>query len=137
MHVECLNIWRNTSANPKSFFQCDQCLFEYKFGRAFEAYGRSVDRFTFARFLGSSFAIYAVSGFILSGIVFFAGFVGKMFSPGASWYEASNHEELFCFLLLLFILSLVFVLQVGGFFVFQLGTYGRRIILDCFFKHTN
>ena len=32
VHVECLDTWRNTSTNPQSFFRCDTCHFEYRFG---------------------------------------------------------------------------------------------------------
>ena len=40
VHVECLQQWRSMAANPRSFFRCDNCLFEYRFGRAFVAYDR-------------------------------------------------------------------------------------------------
>ena len=40
VHRECLDQWRRSSANPRSFFRCDNCLFEYRFGRAFVAYDR-------------------------------------------------------------------------------------------------
>jgi len=34
VHVECLNMWRMASANPRSFYQCDQCQYRYSFNRA-------------------------------------------------------------------------------------------------------
>jgi len=29
VHPECLNEWRAQSANPRSFYQCDQCGYQY------------------------------------------------------------------------------------------------------------
>merc|ERR1712070_421248 len=36
-HVECLNMWRLSSANPSSSYQCDQCKYRYSFQRALYA----------------------------------------------------------------------------------------------------
>jgi hypothetical protein len=33
VHLACLNQWRYTSGNKKSFFKCDQCGYEYAFRR--------------------------------------------------------------------------------------------------------
>ncbi len=33
VHVECLNRWRRMSANPSSFFACDQCGYRYQMDR--------------------------------------------------------------------------------------------------------
>ena len=33
VHVSCLNDWRSTSANPRSFFECDQCHYRYNLQR--------------------------------------------------------------------------------------------------------
>jgi hypothetical protein len=33
VHVECLNEWRSQSANPRSFYQCDQCQYKYNIQR--------------------------------------------------------------------------------------------------------
>ena len=30
---QCLNEWRRTSANDRSYYQCDQCLFKYNMRR--------------------------------------------------------------------------------------------------------
>ena len=29
VHPECLNEWRAQSANPRSFYLCDQCGYQY------------------------------------------------------------------------------------------------------------
>ena len=33
VHVECLTMWRTSSANKESFFACDSCKYRYSFGR--------------------------------------------------------------------------------------------------------
>eukprot|EP00929_Paragymnodinium_shiwhaense_P055162 TRINITY_DN27667_c0_g1_i1.p1 TRINITY_DN27667_c0_g1~~TRINITY_DN27667_c0_g1_i1.p1 ORF type:complete len:1068 (+),score=169.16 TRINITY_DN27667_c0_g1_i1:79-3282(+) len=33
VHLECLNEWRHSSKNSKSFYQCDQCHYRYGFQR--------------------------------------------------------------------------------------------------------
>ena len=33
VHVGCLNRWRALSANPRSYFQCDACRFQYRIQR--------------------------------------------------------------------------------------------------------
>ena len=33
VHVNCLNEWRANSANPRSFYRCDQCHYEYNVQR--------------------------------------------------------------------------------------------------------
>jgi len=50
VHMECLDRWRKTSVNPRSFYRCDQCHYEYRLGRVFEAFP-SPDRFSVARLL--------------------------------------------------------------------------------------
>lgn len=30
VHVSCLDTWRCTSANPRSFYECEQCKFKYR-----------------------------------------------------------------------------------------------------------
>ena len=37
VHVECLTQWRQMSANPLSFVQCENCLYKYSFRRALYA----------------------------------------------------------------------------------------------------
>jgi hypothetical protein len=79
VHVECLDKWRRASANPQSFYRCDQCHYEYQFGRAFEAYGHGFgDKITVARLLSSRLSIHAASVVVLLLVVFVAGFFGKL-----------------------------------------------------------
>ena len=33
VHVDCLNDWRGHSANPRSFYECDQCHYQYNVAR--------------------------------------------------------------------------------------------------------
>lgn len=84
VHMECLDRWRKTSVNPRSFYRCDQCHFQYRLGRVFEAFP-SPDRFSVARLLGMRFAVHVISVGALLSLVFFAGFFGKMISPELTW----------------------------------------------------
>ena len=34
VHLDCLSEWRRRSANPKSHYQCENCLYRYSFRRA-------------------------------------------------------------------------------------------------------
>lgn len=80
VHVECLDKWRQASTNPQSFYRCDQCHYEYQFGRAFTAYGHGFgDKITIARLLSSRVCIHLASVGVLMVMIFFAGFVGKAF----------------------------------------------------------
>ena len=86
VHMNCLDRWRHSSANPRSFYECDTCKYQYRFGRVFEAYG-GADRFTLARLLTSRVSTALVAlGFLLT-LVFAAGFVAKAFSPELTWWE--------------------------------------------------
>ena len=78
VHMECLDRWRYSSSNPQSEFRCDQCKFEYRFGRVAVAYAGSVDRFTLARFLMTPFAVHILSLSALFSAIFVLGFVGKV-----------------------------------------------------------
>eukprot|EP00936_MAST-01D_sp_MAST-1D-sp1_P002910 g2910.t1 len=85
VHVECLDKWRKSSANPRAFFRCEQCLYEYRFGRAFSAYGP--DRLSLARFLSGRFAVHILSVAVLLALVFVGGFVAKAFDPKLTWLD--------------------------------------------------
>jgi len=37
VHLECLETWRRRSANPQSYYQCENCLYRYSFRRALYA----------------------------------------------------------------------------------------------------
>ena len=37
VHTVCLEQWRTASANPRSFYQCDNCLYRYSFRRTLAA----------------------------------------------------------------------------------------------------
>lgn len=37
VHAHCLEKWRNSSINPKSYWECDQCKYKYSFRRTFVA----------------------------------------------------------------------------------------------------
>lgn len=81
--MECLDKWRKLSSNPQSFYRCDQCHYNYRFGRAFTSYAR-FDKFTLVRMLESRAAKFFVSVAILTVLIFFAGFMYKLFT-GESW----------------------------------------------------
>lgn len=54
VHVSCLNEWRTQSANPRSFYQCDQCQYQY-----------NVQRTRWAEILESDRAVKAVAACLL------------------------------------------------------------------------
>ena len=82
VHMGCLDHWRTNSANPRSFYRCDQCHFEYRFGTP-----AGVDRFTVARFLSTRFAVHLLSLAALAAVIFVAGFVAKMFDSSLGWWD--------------------------------------------------
>jgi hypothetical protein len=82
VHVECLDTWRKTSVNPKSFFECDSCKFKYKFGT-----GVLGDRLLVARLISTAGAIHALALTALATLVFLGGFVGKMADPSLDWWD--------------------------------------------------
>lgn len=86
VHMECLDRWRKASRNPKSFYRCDQCHYEYKFRRAFDAYG-GIDRFALVRMLESRIVKMVLSLMVLFLLVVFAGFIYKLFTPGLTWWD--------------------------------------------------
>jgi hypothetical protein len=79
VHVNCLDRWRTQSTNPRSFYRCEQCLFEYKLSRIFDG-----DRFFVARALEHRFAVEFISVFLLAFAVFLAGFISKLFGTDVS-----------------------------------------------------
>ena len=81
VHMECLKHWRATSVNPRSFYECEQCRFQYQFGQGAE------QRFLLARLLASSAAVHGLSLLLLAALVFAAGFVGKCFDPSLGWLD--------------------------------------------------
>mmetsp|Transcript_5868 Transcript_5868/g.6748 ORF Transcript_5868/g.6748 Transcript_5868/m.6748 type:complete len:274 (+) Transcript_5868:13-834(+) len=93
VHMECLDQWRRSSTNPKSFYRCDQCQYEYKFGRVFAAYD-GLDRFTLARILQMRFAVHFVSVLVLLLLIFIGGFITKLFTPGLTWGDVFNFLNL-------------------------------------------
>lgn len=70
VHLDCLNSWRNNSANPKSFYQCDQCAYEYRFGDK---------AFAVAKLLGQRGVAHALTIASLLVAIWVAGFVARPF----------------------------------------------------------
>eukprot|EP00434_Breviolum_minutum_P036610 symbB.v1.2.032442.t1/scaffold3895.1/size70954/9 len=64
VHIECLNMWRASSANPQSSFRCDQCQFKY-----------SVQRALYANILRSALVLHTVTMVVFSGIVLLCAYV--------------------------------------------------------------
>eukprot|EP00937_MAST-01D_sp_MAST-1D-sp2_P006310 g6310.t1 len=85
VHVSCLDKWRHASENPKAFFRCEQCLFEYRLGRTFAAFPG--DRLTLARALSGPYAVHLLSVLVLLAMVFVAGFIAKAFVAEMTWWE--------------------------------------------------
>ena len=82
VHCECLNTWRQQSVNPRSFFQCDTCKFEYRYATAM-----GPDRFTIARILAWPMFIHFLSILGLFALCFVCGFVAKMFDSSLTWLD--------------------------------------------------
>jgi hypothetical protein len=82
VHMECLDTWRKTSVNPKSFYECDSCKFKYKFRTNYVG-----DQLFLARLLSHQFSVHALTVLALCAIVFLAGFVGKSFDPSLEWMD--------------------------------------------------
>eukprot|EP00966_Prymnesium_polylepis_P293020 6767909-Prymnesium_polylepis.1 len=120
VHVECLDHWRKCSSNPRSFYRCDNCLFEYRFGRV-------SDRLSVARFLGSRFAVHAFSLLALLCLVFVAGFAAKTFNRELTWWEVLR-----CFNLEHFIsgATLTGLGSALGWLTSLLGGGGLRLLVD-------
>jgi hypothetical protein len=81
VHVECLQAWRQTSVNPKSFYKCEQCHFEYVFGNNLR------DQFFLARLLAMEGVKHLVAITLLTALVFVFGFVGKACDPNLEWID--------------------------------------------------
>mmetsp|Transcript_1444 Transcript_1444/g.4230 ORF Transcript_1444/g.4230 Transcript_1444/m.4230 type:complete len:250 (-) Transcript_1444:323-1072(-) len=81
VHVECLDTWRRTSVNKRSFYECDACKFKYKFG------ARVGDQIFVARLLSTAGAIHALALCALASVIFVAGFVGKLFDSSLTWWD--------------------------------------------------
>ena len=68
VHVSCLNDWRSSSSNPRSYYQCDQCEYKYSLQRTRAAAwleSRSLVR-AFAALL--LIVAFAASALILGGL---------------------------------------------------------------------
>lgn len=88
VHLECLDTWRKTSANPRSFYRCDTCHFEYKFGHTqLDNKFLLPDKFAMARFLNTRFATHTLSLLVLACTVFVSGFVAKAVNSELTWWD--------------------------------------------------
>ena len=83
VHVDCLTEWRQRSANPQSFYECDTCHFKYRFGTT--AYGP--ERFTIARLLSRPYVVHALALTSLAALIFVAGFIAKISDADLTWYD--------------------------------------------------
>jgi hypothetical protein len=83
VHASCLDAWRNTSSNRKSFYECDTCKFKYRFGsvRLPGGVAVGVDQMLLSRLLGSRFSVHGLSAILLALLIFVAGFVAKVLQP--------------------------------------------------------
>lgn len=64
VHLECLNMWRASSANPQSAYKCDQCNFQYSFQRAL-----------YASILRSALVLHSITLLLFAGTVLLCGYV--------------------------------------------------------------
>ncbi|KAG9304528.1 hypothetical protein G9A89_020092 [Geosiphon pyriformis] len=68
VHVECLNNWRLRSQKKTSFFQCDECKYQYAFRRT-----------TIAKYATNGFVLTIVTLILFAFCVFVGGFFSKLF----------------------------------------------------------
>ncbi|CAG8475501.1 6814_t:CDS:2 [Ambispora leptoticha] len=68
VHVECLNRWRLRSQKKTSFFQCDECKYQYAFRRT-----------TIAKYATNEFVLKIVTLLLFACCVFLGGFFAKFF----------------------------------------------------------
>ena len=64
VHVHCLNEWRTQSANPRSFYECDQCNYKYNLERTkYAAYLED------ARVVRGAAALLMLTALVLGAVV--------------------------------------------------------------------
>ncbi|GAA6052645.1 hypothetical protein JCM3770_003909 [Rhodotorula araucariae] len=66
VHTKCLESWRKASANPRAFYQCDQCGYQYRFRRT-----------AFARAITNPLTVSFLTCLLFSALVFLAGFLAN------------------------------------------------------------
>merc|ERR1712203_1321289 len=71
VHVECLNSWRRTSANPKSSYECDQCRYKYSFHRTMYATILRTSLILHVFTILVFFCVVLACGFLVKGLDFF------------------------------------------------------------------
>jgi len=81
VHVECLDTWRLTSTNSKSFFQCDTCHFQYRFGT------KQLGQFSASRLLAHAWVVHVLALLGLLVLCFAGGFVAKSFDSTLTWTD--------------------------------------------------
>lgn len=95
VHAHCLQQWRTSSVNSKSFFQCDQCLYQYSFRRTW-----------FANLLRNEFILHLITVVCFFFICATLGFVLKWFGFVMPHVEGKSSPPLS--------VSIVFHMMVGG-----------------------
>ena len=85
VHVDCLERWRQTSSNRKSFHRCDNCHYEYKFQTVVG------DRLRVAKWIGTPGILHLVSVVALLLLVFLCGVAWK-FGISADDYASAFRE---------------------------------------------
>ena len=76
VHEECLTAWRLSSANPKSYYRCEQCLYEYDVQRV--TWAKYVTSVAFAR--AATIAAMAV-GALSCGVLVVFGYAAVFSTP--------------------------------------------------------
>ena len=121
VHMSCLDTWRTTSSNPRSFYECDQCKFKYHLGS-------SERKFFWARLLSTSYAIEGLAFLGLLCTVFVGGFIGKALDANMDWADVIrcfNVHHLLCGATTTGLVSLV-----GGFATTIGGGVGLHVVGD-------
>ncbi|TNY20268.1 hypothetical protein DMC30DRAFT_263120 [Rhodotorula diobovata] len=66
VHTKCLESWRKTAVNPRAFYQCPMCLYQYRFRRT-----------TLARAITSPLTVTFLTSLVFALIVFLSGFLAN------------------------------------------------------------
>ncbi|ORY80297.1 hypothetical protein BCR35DRAFT_304498 [Leucosporidium creatinivorum] len=84
VHVQCLEHWRQASANSASFYACDQCGFQYRFSRT-----------RFAKLFSSRLTLLGLTVLLFTFLIWLSGFLANTLISVAEKRKASLQGGMF------------------------------------------
>jgi len=80
VHLSCLTQWRQASANPRSFFECDNCKYRYRLSRT-----------RLSLIMRSAVVLYIVAALIVVVLVILSSLLSSLVlmwwdEPGVPWF---------------------------------------------------